>query len=69
MKLLNFNLFKATITSSKGNFIREVNIKAEDMEEALAIAKEAAGDLEVGSVSKTYYTNIESATKHITIDI
>lgn len=69
MKLLNFNLFKATVTSPKGNFIREINIKADNIEEALVIAKEVAGDSEVGSISKTYYTNIEAATKHITIDL
>ncbi len=69
MKLLNFNLFKAIISSSKGNFIREINIKAENIEKALDIAKEVAGDFEVSSISKTYYTNIEAATKHITIDL
>lgn len=71
MKLLYYTTFTADISSSKGNFMQEINVKAKDIDEALAISKQFAETLggEVSRVAKSYFTCIEPSTKTITIEV
>lgn len=71
MKIIKFSIFTAKIASEKGTFMQSVDIKADNIENALAIGKQYAEDIggEVWEVRKSYKPCIETSTKTITIDI
>ena len=71
MKLIDYTTYSITISSHKGNYLQEIYVKANSMDEALAIGKQYAEDMneEVSEVKKFYYKCIEPSTKTITIEI
>lgn len=71
MKLIKYNSFEVTISSEKGNFIQEIDIKASSIEEALAVGEQFAESVEgeVSGIIKSYKTHIEPSTRTITINI
>lgn len=71
MKIIKFNVFTVKIASENGTFMQSVDIKADNIENALAIGKQYAEDIggEVWEICKSFRPCIETSTKTITIDI
>ena len=70
-KLIDYTTYSITISSHKGNYIQGIYVKANSMDEALAIGKQYAESVEgeISEVKKFYYKCIEQSTKTITINI
>lgn len=68
-KYIKVQLYKITI-SKNGTFIREVNVIADSIEEALVIGREVAGEgYDIGAITKSYKPCFKAATKTITVEL
>lgn len=71
MKLINYRTFKATISSQLGNFMQEIYMQADNIDEAVAIGKEFAESIggELSGITRSYMTCVKSSTKTITVEV
>lgn len=70
MKIIKFNIFTVKIASEKGTFMQSVDIKADNIESALAVAKQFAANIggEVWEICKSRLC-IEALSDTISVDI
>lgn len=71
MKLLTYTTFIVEISSHRGTLMKEIYVKAENINKALEIGNQCAENIggEVSKIRKSYYECIESSTKTITIEV